>query len=197
MFEGFKNRIFLLIKENFQSDSQRPYSPAIPDWSIDESYGLTNKELQLFRIFFSYKNPEELVEALIRVDIEEKYNELLNYLNIKQTILRDQIKTETSVSRTRLENLVNVVKNILDKGELYDNMPELESKISAEQRRNQRGQGLKILTPDQMLNKLTISLLNAGNNSEKLENKIKQLLYSFYRSKKLTKNIYKGLIDII
>ena len=158
---------------------------------------MTNKELQLFRIFFSYKNPEELVEALIRVDIEEKYNELLNYLNIKQTILRDQIKTETSVSRTRLENLVNVVKNILDKGELYDNMPELESKTSAEQRRNQRGQGLKILTPDQMLNKLTISLLNAGNNSEKLENKIKQLLYSFYRSKKLTKNIYKGLIDII
>ena len=158
---------------------------------------MTNKELQLFRIFFSYKNPEELVEALIRVDNEEKYNELLNYLNIKQTILRDQIKTETSVSRTRLENLVNVVKNILDKRELYDNMPELESKISAEQRRNQRGQGLKILTPDQMLNKLTISLLNAGNNSEKLENKIKQLLYSFYRSKKLTKNIYKDLIDII
>ena len=104
---------------------------------------MTNKELQLFRIFCSYKNPEELVEALIRVDIKEKYNELLNYLNIKQTILRDQIKTETSVSRTRLENLVNVVKNILDKGELYDNMPELESKISAEQRRIKEDKDLK------------------------------------------------------
>ena len=37
-------------------------------------------------------------------------------------------------------------------------MPELESEESAEQRRNQQGQGLKILTPQQMLNRLPISL---------------------------------------
>ena len=66
-------------------------------------------------------------------------------------------------------------------------------------KRNQSGVGLKILTPDQMLNRLPISLaqLNAGNNSEKLKNEIRQLLYSLYRSKKLTKQIYKSLIDII
>ena len=65
--------------------------------------------------------------------------------------------------------------------------------------RQQSGQGLKILTPDQMLNRLPISIaqLNAGNNSEKLKNEIRQLLYSLYRSKKLTKNIYKSLLDII
>ena len=51
------------------------------------------------------------------------------------------------------------------------------------------GQGLKILTPNQMLSRLPISLvqLKAGNNSEKLKNEIRQLLYSLYRSKKLTK----------
>ena len=50
-----------------------------------------------------------------------------------------------------------------------------------------------------MLSRLRISLaqLNAGNNSEKLKNEIRQLLYSLYRSKKLTKNIYKSLVDII
>ena len=50
-----------------------------------------------------------------------------------------------------------------------------------------------------MLSRLQISLaqLNAGNNSEKLKNEIRQLLYSLYRSKKLTKNIYKSLVDII
>ena len=53
----------------------------------------------------------------------------------------------------------------------------------------QRGQGLKILTPNQMLNRLPLSLaqLNAGNNSEKLKNELWQLLHSLYRSKKLTK----------
>ena len=62
-------------------------------------------------------------------------------------------------------------------------MPELESEESAEKRRNQQGQGLKILTPNQMLNRLPISLaqLNVGNNSEKLENERRQLLYSLYR----------------
>ena len=64
---------------------------------------------------------------------------------------------------------------------------------------NQQGQGLKILTLDQMLSRLPISLaqLKAGNNSEKLKNEIRQLLYSLYRSKKLTKQLYKSLVDII
>ena len=78
-------------------------------------------------------------------------------------------------------------------------MPELESEESAAQWRNQRGQGLKILTSNQMLSILSISLaqLKAGNNSEKRKNEIRQIFYSLYRSKKLTKQIYKSLTDII
>ena len=58
----------------------------------------------------------------------------------------------------------------------------------------QQGVGLKILTPNQMISRLPITLaqLKAGNNFE-----IRQLLYSLYRSKKLTKQLYKSLIDII
>ena len=80
------------------------------------------------------------------------------------------------------EDIIDIVKRIL----------EFNDKI-------QSGQGIKILTPNQMLSRLPISLaqLNAGNNSEKLKNEIRQLLYSLYRSKKLTKNIYKSLVDII
>ena len=50
-----------------------------------------------------------------------------------------------------------------------------------------------------MLSRLPLSLaqLEAGNNFEKLKNEIRLLLYSLYRSKKLTKQIFKGLIDII
>ena len=59
-------------------------------------------------------------------------------------------------------------------------IPELESEESAAKRRNQEGQGLKILTPDQMLSRLPITLaqLKVGNNSQKLINEIRQLLYS-------------------
>ena len=70
----------------------------------------------------------------------------------------------------------------------------LESEESAAQNRNQQGQGLKILTPNQMLTRLPIS---AGNNSEKLKKEIRQLLYFLYRSKKFTKNIHKSLVNFI
>ena len=52
---------------------------------------------------------------------------------------------------------------------------------------------MKILTPNQMLSRFPITLarLKAGNNSEKLKNEIRQLLYSLYRSKKLQSNSIK------
>ena len=67
-------------------------------------------------------------------------------------------------------------------------MPELENEESAEQRRNQQGQGLKILTPKQMIIRLLILLaqLKAGNNSEKLKNELRQIVYSLDRSKNLS-----------
>ena len=75
---------------------------------------------------------------------------------------------------------------------------DIVEKILEFNKQNQQGQGLKILTPNQMLSRLPITLaqLKAGNNSEKLKNEIRQMLYSLYRSRKLTKQIYKSLIDI-
>ena len=69
----------------------------------------------------------------------------------------------------------------------------------SEESTDQEGQGLKILTPSQMLSRLPITLaqLKAGNDSQKLKNEIRQLLHFFYRSKKLRKSIYKSLIGMI
>ena len=73
-------------------------------------------------------------------------------------------------------------------------MPDLESKESAAQRRNQQGKDLKILTPNQMLSRLSISLaqLKAGNNSEKLKNEIRQILCSLYNQKNLQNKSIKA-----
>ena len=63
----------------------------------------------------------------------------------------------------------------------------------------QSGEGLKILTNKHMLNRLPILLaqIEAGNNSNKLKNETRQILYSLYRSKALTKTVYNKLIKSI
>ena len=78
-------------------------------------------------------------------------------------------------------------------------MPDLESEESAAQRSNQQGERLTILTPNQMPTRLAISLaqLKATNNSKKLKNETRKLLYFLYRSKALTKQFCKSSIDII
>ena len=62
-----------------------------------------------------------------------------------------------------------------------------------------KGEGLKILTIKQMLNRLPILLaqIQAGNNSNKLKNELRQVIYSLYRSKVLTKTVYNNLIEVI
>ena len=77
-------------------------------------------------------------------------------------------------------------------------MPELESEESSAERRNQQGKSLTILSPSQMLSRLSITLaqLKAGNNSKKLKNGIRQLFYSLYRSKNVTKQVQSNLIKL-
>ena len=72
-----------------------------------------------------------------------------------------------------------------------DEMAEIVEMILEFNKQNQQGKGLKILTPNQMLSRLPITLaqLKAGNNSEKFKNEIRQLLYSLYRSKNVTKQV--------
>ena len=85
------------------------------------------------------------------------------------------------------------------KNERPDKIVEIVEQILRFNKQNQERYGLKILTPNQMLSRLPISLaqLKAGNNSEKLKNKIRQLLYSLHKSEKLIKEIYKSLVDVI
>ena len=61
------------------------------------------------------------------------------------------------------------------------------------------GTGLKILTPKQMLQRLSIALaqVKAGNKSENLLNEIRQMVYSLYQSKEITKKVYNNIIKSI
>ena len=65
--------------------------------------------------------------------------------------------------------------------------------------REQEGEGLKILTPNQMLKKLPIAFaqIKAGNNSESLLNEIRQIVYYLYRSKTITNMLCNNIINSI
>ena len=59
--------------------------------------------------------------------------------------------------------------------------------------------GIKILTPKQMFQRLPIALaqVKASNNSESLLNEIRQIVYSLYQSKQITKKLYNNIIKSI
>ena len=121
------------------------------------------------------------------------------FLKLKNNAEKNKIQTD--LSHSELRDLKEEIENMSEQEKETESSNEIVNIVEKilKFNRQQPGQGLKTLTPDQMLNRLPISLaqLNAGKNSEKLKNEIRQLLYSLYRSKKLTKNIYKSLIDII
>ena len=149
-------------------------------------------------------------EALKRIEnISNNINKVINIqsLNPNQAnflnilfMVNEIVTGKSEKIEVNKEDNLEIFKEKQESDEEPDttDMPELESEESTVERRNKSGKGLKILTPDEMLSRLPITLaqLKAGNNSEKLKNEIRQLLYSLYRSKKLTKQLYKSLLDI-
>ena len=76
----------------------------------------------------------------------------------------------------------------------------LESRrLAKEQEGTGANEMLRILTPNQMLKRLPIALaqVKAGNNSESLLNEIRQIVYSLYRSKEITKKVNNNIINSI
>ena len=63
----------------------------------------------------------------------------------------------------------------------------------------QEGTGIKILTLKQMLQRLPIALtqIKAGNNSQGLLNEIRQIIYSLYQLKEITKKLYNNILKSI
>ena len=94
-----------------------------------------------------------------------------------------------------LKDLKEEIKKMSEKEietEKPDNISKIVEEILKFNKQYQEGKGVKILAPNQMLSRLPISLaqLEAGNNSEKPKNEIRQLLHSLYCSKNITKQVY-------
>ena len=80
--------------------------------------------------------------------------------------------------------------------EFFDDYSSMVSEVKI---KATKGTGLKILTPKQMLQRLPIALaqVKAGNNSQNLLNEIRQIVYSLYQTKEITKKVYNNIIKSI
>ena len=125
-----------------------------------------------------------MLKCLYQTNDRKKNNELVGVINSGLKDLKEEIK-ELSEEERKIEKPDKVAKIVHE--------------ILRFNRQKHRGQGIKILTPNQMLRRLPITLaqLKAGNNSEKLKTEIRQLLYFLYRSKNMTKQVYNNLIKYI
>ena len=143
----------------------------------------TDINTELFKKHFKFQRPSNMLKCLYKANTNQN-NELVNVINSGLKDLKEEIK-EMSEEEKKVDKPDKIVK--------------LVEEICRFNKQKQEGQGIKILTPSQMLSRLPISLaqLEAGNNSEKLKNEIRQLLYSLYRSKNITKQVYNNLMKPI
>ena len=118
--------------------------------------------------------------------IEQKRS-YYNYLNIIRIGNKNDNQKKVLANPNILYNARNsAIKFIQDYASMI-----LEAKRLA----RQEGEGLKILTPNQMFKTLPIAVaqIKPGNNSKSLLNKIRQIVYSVYRSKEITKKVYNNI----
>ena len=117
---------------------------------IDEEIDLNE---ELFKKHFNFQRPSDMLTFLNKANDKEKNNELVSLINSGLKDLKEEIKNVSKKEKKTKypESIVEIVEDILKFNE-----------------QNQQGQGIKILTPNQVLSRSPISLaqLQAGNNSE-------------------------------
>ena len=77
---------------------------------------------------------------------------------------------------------------------MFDNYSRIVSEVIY---KTKHGEGLKILTPKQMLQRLPKAFpqVKAANTSENLLNEIRQIIYSLYQAKEITKKVHNNIMS--
>ena len=156
------------------------------DRNISISYDENKNKFNTEKITKSLK---KLRNKLINPsEFKEEYNIFVDNIVKFEYYKSEKEPGSVSPSQKKMRRYARDLKDIVD---LYN--------LKSDSDTSKKGAGLKILNNKQMLNRLPILLaqIEAGNNSIKLKNEARQILYSLYRSKLLTKTVYKNLIKSI
>ena len=140
-------------------------------------------------IFKSIHNADTALESV--ENEQKKLKEELGY--IKQ----GNPKNRSEKQQNTIDNIENLYNSRQEVVTIFNDYAKSMSRNIYDSK--QKGTGLRILTPNQMLKRLRIALaqIKSGNNSESLLNEIRQIVYSLYRSKEISKKVYKNIIKSI
>ena len=130
-----------------------------------------------------------------KISLEEAKEQQQDYYNYLDMIRRGNKNASQKRTLANINIHYNARNSAIKFIEDYSSMILKAKKLAKEQ----EGTRLKISTPNQILKRLPIALaqIKAGNNSESLLNEIRQIVYSLYRSKEITKNVYNNIIKSI
>ena len=177
---------------------------------INEIKRIEEIEKQVDRDKMVYKSTNKTYDfrnfKTIRVFGNEIRNNVIISItaNIEQANLLSHINDFKKNTKRRYPEKRKLRSDVLDSAAALVKGREMvlkafKSGIFQRSEESQEGEGLKILTPNQMFKTLPIALaqVKAGDNSESLLNEIRQIVYSLYRSKEITKKVYNNLINSI
>ena len=133
-------------------------------------------------------------EDIENIEPEEEYEESIAE-GVKTRRQNKEIDRDTQRTFSRQDSSINL--DDFTYGENYDELDEEDREMLRNM--NNEAKGFKILSKQQMFSRLPILLaqIQAGNNSIKLKYELRQLIYSLYRSKVLTKTVYNNLIKVV
>ena len=130
------------------------------------------------------------------ISLDTANNEQANLLSLIYDFTK-KTKPRDPEQKNNKSDVLNSVSGLVKGREMV--LTAFKSGIFQVSKESPKGEGLKILTPRQMLKRLPIALaqVKAGNNSESLLNEIRQIVYSLYQSKEITKKVYSNIINSI
>ena len=184
----------LINKISDKKDARNKYIDLEIDTFLDKYeytniYVRYNKNENKFDTEEITKSLKKLCNKLIDIgEFNEEYNNFMDDFTKFEYYKSEKEPGSVSPNQKKMIRYAKSLKDIVD---FYN--PPLGNVMS------KKGEGLEILNNKQMLNCLPILLaqIEAGNNSNKLKNETRQILYSLYRSKALTKTVCNKLIKSI
>ena len=143
------------------------------------------------------KEPFNAIQKNNQIKFSEVKNKQNTFLKKLSNIKIGKKTTELKETINNLEKFCSSREEVINFFRDYIEMLS-DAKYDAKQDES-KGTGLKILTPKQMLQRLPIALaqVKAGDNFESLLNEIRQIVYSLYQSKQITKKVYNNIIESI